>query len=134
MVKAIWAVACPVLAVAILFSSFVFAQDGPPSVENPAVAQPGEQVDVGYKLGPEDLLRISVWDNKELTLVDGRDKLMQSNYSGFNGAPLFDKNSGDMIVSGENGLLYTMETTGNLVAVLVKLASGMQHGHHHFKR
>lgn len=68
MVKAIWAVACPVLAVAILFSSFVFAQDGLPSVGNPAVAQPGEQVDVGYKLGPEDLLRISVWDNKELTL------------------------------------------------------------------
>jgi polysaccharide export outer membrane protein len=25
-------------------------------------------VDSGYKLGPEDLLRISVWDNKELTL------------------------------------------------------------------
>ncbi|MBE0602856.1 MAG: polysaccharide biosynthesis/export family protein [Deltaproteobacteria bacterium] len=31
-------------------------------------SQQGEPVDAGYKLGPEDQLRISVWDNKELTL------------------------------------------------------------------
>ena len=31
---------------------------------------------------------------------------MQTNYSGFSGAPLFDKISGAMIVGGQNGVLY----------------------------
>jgi len=48
-------------------------------------------------------------NNEELTLVNGKESLARSNYSGFSGAPLFDMNTGDMIVGGENGLLYTME-------------------------
>lgn len=64
MVKAIWAVACSVLVVSgILLFPMI-----------PAVAGeiPGAAGDFGgdteYRLGPEDHLRISVWDNKELTL------------------------------------------------------------------
>ena len=34
---------------------------------------------------------------------------MRSNYSGVNGAPLFDKSTGAMVVGAENGILYTME-------------------------
>jgi len=68
MVKALWAVACSVLAIAITLASPAFAAEGSPAVVNPVAAQQGEPVDAGYKLGPEDQLRISVWDNKELTL------------------------------------------------------------------
>ena len=52
---------------------------------------------------------LNLLTNKELTLLKGKEKLMQSNYSGFNGAPVFDKTTGTMVVGGENGLLYTME-------------------------
>jgi outer membrane protein assembly factor BamB len=45
-------------------------------------------------------------NNKELALLNGRTKPIQTNYSGFSGAPLFDKNSGAMIVGGQNGVLY----------------------------
>ncbi|MBE0568189.1 MAG: polysaccharide biosynthesis/export family protein [Deltaproteobacteria bacterium] len=68
MVKAIWAVACSVLVVAIILASPVFAAENSLAVEKPGTPQQGEPVDAGYKLGPEDQLRISVWDNKELTL------------------------------------------------------------------
>jgi polysaccharide export outer membrane protein len=68
MVKAIWAVACSVLIIAMAFASPVFAADNSPVVGKPGIPQQGEPVDAGYKLGPEDQLRISVWDNKELTL------------------------------------------------------------------
>jgi outer membrane protein assembly factor BamB len=79
----------------------------------------GQHVSVLSKKTIDNGLHLfNLLNNKELTLVDGRDKLMQSNYSGFNGAPLFDKNSGDMIVSGENGLLYTMETNGDFDHIL----------------
>ena len=105
MVKAIWAVACSVLAVlyvAVPLALPVFAQDAagvvaparsapmPPDnslksrpaplplqrgimdnsakIRRPALPSTGLQSDPSYRLGPEDQLRISVWDNKELTL------------------------------------------------------------------
>jgi polysaccharide export outer membrane protein len=68
MVKALWAVACSIFVIAITFASPAFAQEGSPAGAAPAISQPAEPVDAGYKLGPEDQLRISVWDNKELTL------------------------------------------------------------------
>ncbi|HRX09436.1 MAG TPA: PQQ-binding-like beta-propeller repeat protein, partial [Candidatus Limiplasma sp.] len=48
----------------------------------------------------------SLLSNKQLELLDGRQKPMQTNYSGFSGAPLFDKISGAMIAAGQNGTLY----------------------------
>ncbi|MEA4929406.1 MAG: hypothetical protein VB104_12120 [Candidatus Limiplasma sp.] len=57
-------------------------------------------------------------NNKELTLLKGKEKLMRSNYSGFSGAPLFDKNTGTMIAGGENGLLYTMEPNADFDYIL----------------
>jgi polysaccharide export outer membrane protein len=68
MVKAIWAVACSVFVIAFTFASPATAQEFSSAATNPAFSQTGEPADTGYKLGPEDLLRISVWDNKELTL------------------------------------------------------------------
>jgi polysaccharide biosynthesis/export protein len=87
MVKAIWAVACSalvVLNIAAPLAGPVFAQSaaGPASpagnapgpMDNSALirrhAPPptGSQADQSYLLGPEDQLRISVWDNKELSL------------------------------------------------------------------
>ena len=64
MVKAIWAVACSVLVVSgILFFPIISSFAG----ENPGTSSDFEG-DTEYRLGPEDNLRISVWDNKELTL------------------------------------------------------------------
>jgi len=64
MVKAIWAVACSVLVIfGVLFFPAVSAVAG----EAPGTAGDFEG-DTEYRLGPEDNLRISVWDNKELTL------------------------------------------------------------------
>ena len=57
-------------------------------------------------------------NNKELTLLKGKEKLMRSNYSGFNGSPLFDKNTGTMVAAGENGLLYTMEPNADFDYIL----------------
>ena len=37
-------------------------------IRRPALPLTGSQADPSYRLGPEDQLRISVWDNKELTL------------------------------------------------------------------
>jgi outer membrane protein assembly factor BamB len=49
---------------------------------------------------------LNLLNNKELTLLNGRTKPIQTNYSGFSGAPLFDKISGAMIVGGQNGVFY----------------------------
>jgi polysaccharide export outer membrane protein len=77
MVKAIWAVACSVLVilnVAAPLAHPVFAQEAAGIMDNSArirrlVQTPSDsQSDPSYRLGPEDQLRISVWDNKELTL------------------------------------------------------------------
>ena len=87
MVKAIWAVACSVLVVLNIAAPLavpVFAQEAagpvapagnaPMPMDNASPTRPivpspqGSQADPSYRLGPEDQLRISVWDNKELTL------------------------------------------------------------------
>ena len=69
MVKAIWAVACSALAIAVIsgpFTGCAAAPVAPDRASDNSVAQQlsGPQ----YKIGPEDVLHISVWDNKELTL------------------------------------------------------------------
>jgi polysaccharide biosynthesis/export protein len=87
MVKAIWAVACSVLVVLNIAAPLavpVFAQaaakpvvpagNAPMPMDNASPIRPiapspqSSQADPSYRLGPEDQLRISVWDNKELTL------------------------------------------------------------------
>ena len=77
MVKAIWAVACSVLVVLNVAAPLaypVFAQEAAGIMDNsarirrPVQTPTGSQSDPSYRLGPEDQLRISVWDNKELTL------------------------------------------------------------------
>jgi len=68
MVKALWAVACSVFVIAITLASPAFAEESSPAGAISTISQSAEPVDAGYKLGPEDQLRISVWDNKELTL------------------------------------------------------------------
>ena len=42
--------------------------DNSARIRRPALPSTGSQPDPSYRLGPEDQLRISVWDNKELTL------------------------------------------------------------------
>jgi len=42
--------------------------DNSAKIRRPAPPSTGSQADPSYLLGPEDQLRISVWDNKELTL------------------------------------------------------------------
>jgi polysaccharide export outer membrane protein len=87
MLKAIWAVACSflvVLNIAAPLALPVFAQestglvepagnapmemDNSAKIRRPAVSSMGSQPDLSYRLGSEDQIRISVWDNKELTL------------------------------------------------------------------
>jgi polysaccharide export outer membrane protein len=87
MVKATWAVACSVLVVLNIAAPLavpVFAQEAarpvapagnaPMPMDNASPIRPiapspqSSQADPSYRLGPEDQLRISVWDNKELTL------------------------------------------------------------------
>jgi outer membrane protein assembly factor BamB len=67
-------------------------------------------------------------NNKELTLLKGKEKLMRSNYSGVSGAPVFDKNTGALVFGGENGILYTMEPNDDFDHVLatLKLAPAVQ--------
>jgi polysaccharide export outer membrane protein len=79
MVKATWAVACSifvVLCVALPLSDSAFAQapsegsvsDNSIRIRRAAPSPKDLASDQGYRLGPEDQLRISVWDNKELTV------------------------------------------------------------------
>jgi polysaccharide export outer membrane protein len=79
MVKAIWAVACSVLVILNIAAPLavpVFAQeatgvsvtDNSIHIRKTASGPKDPPSDAGYRLGPEDHLRISVWDNKELTL------------------------------------------------------------------
>jgi polysaccharide biosynthesis/export protein len=66
MVKAGWAVAC-VLSVFLLVGVIGNASAADNAVNAPlpqAVSQAGTE----YRLGPEDQIRISVWENRELTL------------------------------------------------------------------
>ena len=94
MVKAIWAVACSILVLlveTVPLAMPAFALDAAGAVENSKAVPPGANDspaganippaarrpvpplqssinDPAYRLGPEDQLRISVWDNKDLTL------------------------------------------------------------------
>jgi len=79
-VKVPWAVACSILVVlnvAPPLAALSFGQesaavsvtnDNSIRIRNTAPAPKDFPTDAGYRLGPEDQLRISVWDNKELTL------------------------------------------------------------------
>jgi polysaccharide export outer membrane protein len=96
-VKTVWAVACSILVVLQVGTTTVvpvYAEesaakgsaaketqgltgaswntpakpDNSVKVGKPFSPSPGSQADPSYRLGPEDQLRISVWDNKELTL------------------------------------------------------------------
>lgn len=62
MVKAIWAVACSILVFLVVAASTALPVFAAESTDNPT------KEEAAYRLGPEDQLRISVWDNKELTL------------------------------------------------------------------
>lgn len=76
--KTSWAVACAALAVALTAAFQASAQESKPldnasvSAESEPSVPPrkgaAELAVPQYRLGPEDVLRISVWENKELTL------------------------------------------------------------------
>ena len=69
MVKAIWAVACPVIAVGILAGALVGCASAPAARKGAPDNSAGPTLSgPNYKIGAEDVLHISVWDNKELTL------------------------------------------------------------------
>lgn len=83
MAKTIWAVACPVLAILALWTGGgragwpEIAPGGEATAPSPSAAAPAPilppvpaslKSDDVYRIGPEDVLRISVWENKELTL------------------------------------------------------------------
>lgn len=76
MVKAIWAVACSA-AVAAMFIVTVGGCASSPvkggdfaAAGGAATPSPGEAADSGpkYRIGPEDVLHVSVWGNQELTM------------------------------------------------------------------
>lgn len=67
MVNARWAVAC--LLSVLLFVGVVAKGDAADNtVKAPPPPQAVSQAGPEYRMGPEDILRISVWENKELTL------------------------------------------------------------------
>jgi polysaccharide export outer membrane protein len=67
MVKTRWAVAC--LLSAVLFGGIAAQGKAADNVMNaPPAPQSTSQAGPEYRMGPEDVLRISVWENKELTL------------------------------------------------------------------
>ena len=83
--KTLWAVACAAVATAGMLASPVLAEEPKPlssaavaSAPAPsttvppapasAVSLPVSQAGPQYRLGPEDILHVSVWENKELTL------------------------------------------------------------------
>lgn len=52
----------------------------------------------------------SLLNQKELAAIDGTNKNAYATNTAFSNTGLFDKRTGALIVGGENGLLYTMET------------------------
>jgi polysaccharide export outer membrane protein len=78
-VKRLWAVACAMLVIwmllvacggdeAIADNSTLIPPAGPPAKLKPAASFPASAAGSNYKIGPEDVLHISVWENKDLTL------------------------------------------------------------------
>jgi len=66
-VKARWAVAC-LLSVVLFVGVVANAGAADNAVKAPPPPQAISQAGPEYRMGPEDILRISVWENKELTL------------------------------------------------------------------
>lgn len=65
----------------------------------------------GGKTGPIGLHVYGLIEQQELMFLNGRKTKQQTQYStngAFDGTALFDRNTDTMIVSGENGLLYTV--------------------------
>ena len=67
MVHARWAVAC-LLSVVLFVGVVANASAADNAVNAPPPPQAISQAGPEYRMGPEDVLRISVWENKELTL------------------------------------------------------------------
>ncbi len=71
MAKAIWTVVCPLFAVAFLASFFHTSIAGAETKSLPVKGKDNTAVQArenSYRMGPEDVIRVSVWENKELTL------------------------------------------------------------------
>ena len=68
--KTLWAVACAAIAsMFVLAGPALCADEGKPSeTAKAAPAAPASQAAPDYRLGPEDVLHVSVWENKELTV------------------------------------------------------------------
>ena len=67
MVHARWAVAC-LLSVFLIVGVVVKGDAADNTVNAPPPPQAISQAGPDYRMGPEDVLRVSVWENKELTL------------------------------------------------------------------
>ena len=66
---------------------------------------PNKTGDIGVRV-------FSLLDGSEIMLLNGRKSNVQDQYNtngAFDGSPLFDRNSDTMIISGENGLVYTVD-------------------------
>ncbi|NLD52574.1 MAG: PQQ-binding-like beta-propeller repeat protein, partial [Clostridiales bacterium] len=86
------------------------------SVAVDAAGQPMMAVGQGIsqlpkKTGPIGLRVFDLITQKEMYLLNGRKSKTQAQYStngAFDGTPLFERNTGTLVVAGENGLLYTV--------------------------
>ena len=69
-VKTLWAVACAAIASVLILAvpAFCAEEAKPPEPAKVAPGAPPSQGGPEYRLGPEDVLHISVWENRELTL------------------------------------------------------------------
>ena len=67
MVHARWAVAC-LLSVSLFVGIVAIAGAADNDVKAPPPPQPVSQAGPDYRMGPEDQIRVSVWENKDLTL------------------------------------------------------------------
>ena len=66
MVKAIWAVACSTAVAGIIFLTASGCATAP-AKSGASEGKPAVLSGVAYRIGPEDVLRLSVWGNQELT-------------------------------------------------------------------
>ncbi len=68
--KTLWAVACAAIASIVIMALPAFCADDAKPSESArfTTSPPASQAGPEYRLGPEDGLRISVWENRELTL------------------------------------------------------------------